>query len=220
VNIPGSGRGADYLVIETTYTGRIPTNWTPRNVYTPVTIPNIYPLPGKKPLPGEVVGFTPCPGLGGFLSFCAKAPTPSSGDGGAMVVPSRDYYKSTIYQNEKWRPVTFAVSYIYARNGASFMAVSMGPSTGQTEEPESSRSVSFRYGYFRSAEPLSSDDIDKELKGIFTEVGVSVNGIQTAVVRNSGTGGMAVELGKELAFPDEPFGGEVLTGNSWKISGP
>lgn len=59
-----------------------------------------------------------------------------------------------------------------------------------------------------------------ELTGTFTEVGVSVNGLQTAVVRNNGSGGIALELGKEVAFPDEPFGGEVLSGNSFQISGP
>ena len=221
-NAVGSSGSADYIVFESTFTGRIPANWTPRNVYTPVTIPNIYLLPGvgKPPVPGEVVGATPCVGFSGSVSYCAKAPTPASGNGGAMVRTSQGFYQSTIYQNEKWRPVTVAVSYIYARNGASFVAVSMGPSTGQTAEPESGVAAAVRLGYFRSAAPLASDEIDKELTGTFTEVGVSVNGLQTAVVRNNGSGGIALELGKEVAFPDEPFGGEVLSGNSFQISGP
>jgi hypothetical protein len=220
VNLPGGG--ADYFVIEATFTGRVPV-WGPRDSYTPVNVPYIYPLPGKKSpaLPGLAVGLTPClGGFGGFLSLCPKAPTPPSGDGGAMVVPFTDYYKSTTYQIQKWRPVTVAVSYIYARNGASFIAVSVGPSTGQTKEQEFNGSVAFRYGYFNSAQRLSSDEIDKELTGGFTEVGGAVNGFQATVVRNAGSGGLAVEVGKEAAFTEEPFGGEVLTGWSWQISGP
>jgi hypothetical protein len=224
VDLPGSGNGADYLVVEGTYTFRVPTNWTPRTVYTPVNVPYVYPLPGRTPstLPGEAVGLTPCAGPGAFVSICATPRTAngSSGNGGAMIRPFQDYYKSTIYQNEKWRPVTVAVSYIYARNGASFVAVSAGLSTGKTDEPESSGSAALRWGYFNTAEPLGSDEIDKELTGNFTEVGVSVNGFQTAVVRNSGSHGTAVEIGKEVAFPDEPFGAEVLSGTSRQISGP
>ena len=222
VNLPGSGNGADYIVFEATFTGRVPLIWTPRTVTTPVNIPNVYLLPGvnNPPQSGEDVGLTPCPGLDGTLSACAKAPTPSSGNGGAMIRTSPDFYKSTTYENKKWIPVTVAVSYIYARNGASFVALSMGPSSGKTDENESGVAAAVRYGYFRSAEPLGSDEIDKELTGTFTEVGASESGFQTAIVRNGGSGGIAVEFGKEVAFPYEPYGEEILSGNSFQIAGP
>jgi RHS repeat-associated protein len=218
----GQAGGSDYIAIEVTTTIKMRMFTKTSTVWKPTSAFEVI-LPGES-TPGEVIkegfGVTTC-GVGLGMAILCGSPgmQKQSGAGASGVGGAQISFKMGAYgepSDPKWIPVTFAVTYIYARNGRQFISVAAGVTpTDEFDEPgKPTGSVAIRWGYFNSPEPLSSDKINEELTGQYTEIGVTLNGIQTAVTRNSASGGTATEIGKELAFSDELFSEEFLKGTS------
>jgi RHS repeat-associated protein len=223
----------DYFVFEFDFTFKVPVSAWQVIPYRPIISYNInYPpyRPVVKP-PRLNIGsiVSPCGPLSGFAMFCSRPGIGSQGLGGLLSPaqerpgiqslpglgpPTGIFVPKTIYI-----PFTIAISYIHARNGHSFLAVSAGPSTGDTSEPGWSVGTSFRAGYFVKNKPLSSEEIDKELTGPFIAAGGNVGFGAGAVAKNFGPGhGWAEEYGiGSVDEPMRPMAGTVQFGYSWRI---